>query len=85
MNKLNEKCGITGETADKGVLIPAESVRKTLLDFIQRERPEFSDSVFISEQALKDFRRRYLQKLMEEEDGQLDQVEKQVIDAIANE
>ncbi len=84
MNERMEVCCITGKEINIDELIPIHSIRKNLLRFIRNEKHSFGESDFISKEALRDFRKRYLEQLIEDENGQLDKVEKQVVEAITN-
>lgn len=85
MNERKATCGISGAVMDIQNLVLGGTLRKHLLSFIQEEKPDFTESDYISKQVLQDFRKRYLERLIEDEDGQLDRVEKQVVEAITNE
>lgn len=67
---------------DKSEMVPANSIRKNLTSFIRRDHPEFDENSFVSPVALQAYRKRYLESIMEEEIGELDKVEKEVINAI---
>lgn len=77
-----DKCFITGKVMDKSELISASSIRKNLTSFIKRDYPDFSENSFVSPAALQTYRKRYLESIMEDEIGELDKVEKEVINAI---
>lgn len=77
-----EKCFITGKVMDKNDLVSAGSIRKNLTSFIKRDHPEFNENSYVSPAALQTYRKRYLESIMEDEIGELDKVEKEVINAI---
>jgi len=83
MRELKEKCFVTGVESNKTDLVPANTIRKNLAEFIQKERPDFDKSLYISHDALQDFRKRYLESLIEDENGKLDKVENEVLEAIS--
>lgn len=79
-----EKCAITGRLLPKKELIKGESIRKNLISFIQREYPAFNEDSWLSRQSHQEYRKKYLEHIINSEMGQLDKVEKQVVEAIEN-
>lgn len=84
MSLRKEVCSISGDLMDVNEMVPAATLRKNLFLFIQSENPELEESGYISKKVLRGFRKRYLEQLIEDENGELDKVEKQVIDAITD-
>lgn len=82
-NTQHEKCYITGKNHAKHELIVGSSIRKNLTDFIRRDHPGFSDDSYLSLKALQDYRRKYLESVIESEMGELDRVEREVVDAMS--
>ncbi len=78
-----EKCFITGKLMNKSELVLASSLRGNLTNFIKKDFPDFNENSFVSEQALHTYRKKYLEDLMENEVGELDKVEREVVNAIA--
>lgn len=79
-----EKCAITNRVLPKNNMIKGTRVRKNLVDFIQREYPDFNEQSWVSHEALQQYRKKYLQHIIDSEMGELDKVEKQVVEAIEN-
>lgn len=79
-----EKCAITSRVLSKNEMVKGGSIRKKLADFIQKEYPDFNEQSWVSREALHAYRKKYLEHIIDSEMGQLDKVEKQVIDAIEN-
>lgn len=79
-----EKCAITGRLLPKKELIKGELIRKNLISFIQQEYPAFNEDSWLSRQSLQEYRKKYLEHIINIEMGQLDKVEKQVVEAIEN-
>lgn len=77
-----DKCFITGKLTNKDELVNARSLRKSLAAFIKKDFPGFNEDVFISEHALRDYRKKYLEEIVQNEIGKLDKVEKEVLSAI---
>jgi len=80
---IQAKCSITGKLVNKNELVPASSLRKNLTVFIKKEYPDFNEDALVSQEALRTYRKKYLESIMEEEIGELDKVEKEVLDAIS--
>ncbi|PZR30670.1 MAG: hypothetical protein DI538_22235 [Azospira oryzae] len=78
-----EKCSLTGKLTSKHELVQATSLRKNFTAFIQKEHPEFSDDSLVSSEALHLYRKKYLEQMMKDETGELDKVEKEVLEAIS--
>jgi uncharacterized membrane protein len=78
-----EKCSITGKLMRKSELIPASSLRKNLTTFIKKDFPEFNESSLVCPEVLHRYRKKYLESIMENEIGELDKVEKEVLNAIS--
>jgi uncharacterized membrane protein len=62
----------------------ASELREPLLKLIQADHPEIDSESFISTASLNTYRKRYLTALIEEESGEVSQLEAEVIDAIAH-
>ncbi len=78
----NIKCFITGKKLDKRDAVPASSIRRNLTDFIRTEHPDFDDNAYLSHEALQQYRRKYLQSIIEKEAGEAVKVEAEVVDSI---
>lgn len=68
---------------NKSELVQARALRKSLTEFIKKDFPEFNDSSYISQDALHTYRKKYLESIMEKEMGELDKVEREVLEAIS--
>lgn len=79
------RCSITGKEFPVTDLTPAGNVRKSLSDFIRREYPGLKDNDLISDEALDVYRRKYLEDMVQDETGKLNEMEKEVVQAIADE
>lgn len=78
-----EKCAISGKTSDETELVTALSLRKSMVDFIKKDHPDFGETSMISTDALRSYRRKYLTDIIEQEMGEVSKVEKEVIDSIS--
>jgi len=61
------KCFITGKDFNKTDLVPALKVPENLSNFIRQEHSGFAGSVSISRDALQEYRKKYLQKIIDTE------------------
>lgn len=59
-------------------------MRDTIFDFIRELYPQFSSEDYISRQEMVQIRKEYLIKLISKEKDDVNLIEKQVVDAIAN-
>jgi uncharacterized membrane protein len=64
--------------------VPATMVRRPILDLIKAEHPEFDDSCHLAMSELNAYRERYISESLEQEVGQLDDLEKKVVKAMAD-
>ncbi|MFC6267225.1 DUF1003 domain-containing protein [Frigoriflavimonas asaccharolytica] len=69
---------------NEGEQVGGEDLRKGILELIQKQYPDFSQSDYISLQELNLYRRLYLTSLITEEKGELDMIDVDVMDAINN-
>jgi len=74
---------ISGEKLTKGEFFKGDQVRHSLMAIIQKEHPDFNDDSYISMTELNDYRKKYLQSLISKESGDLDAMEKEVVEAIS--
>jgi uncharacterized membrane protein len=80
---IQEKCFITGKLINKNQLVPASTLRNNLLTFIKRDFPEFNESCFICQDALRMYKKKYLESIIESDMGELHKVEHEVVSAIS--
>jgi uncharacterized membrane protein len=66
----------------QGETIQGQDIRPRIFNLIQDMHPTFTKNDFMSLDELNEFRRMYLSKLMEEERGELAQIDKDVLLAI---
>ncbi|HSZ24277.1 MAG TPA: DUF1003 domain-containing protein [Cytophagaceae bacterium] len=75
-------CTVTGKEYPKENLTKGTSLRKPLLNLIQTDHPHFDESSWINNSSLNEYRKKYLEDMVKEEYGNLDQMEKDVISSI---
>jgi len=85
MNKKIKTSGIC-RVCDKefpvSELVPGFSLRKPVLDLIRETYPDFKEDDYISIKELNVFRHQHVQKLLEDEMGELSILEKEVLDSL---
>lgn len=77
-----EKCFITGKVMGKNNMVQSVLLRKNLVDFIRKDFPALNEQSWLSKEALHAYRKKYLEHIIDNEMGELDKVEKQVVEAI---
>ena len=65
-----------------GEEVKGEDIRSNILQFIQRDFPEFDEKSYLSLAEINQYRRRYLSYLMEQEKGELAKIDRDVMAAI---
>ncbi len=82
---LKQKCAVTGRELNPEEVVPANTLRKNLSDFIRKDHPLFKEDDVISKEAIKTYRGKYLEEMLKSETGELEELEKEVVQAIAGE
>lgn len=77
------QCCITKKETDLNKCYKADVLRENIFTFIQKEFPDFTKESFVSLDGLNQIRKKYLASLISEESGELNELEKEVINAIA--
>jgi uncharacterized membrane protein len=77
-------CDITKQDIPASESYKGSDVRNGIFDLIKKEHPEFGSTSFISKDVLNDYRKRYLTGVIQQETGEISQMEKDVVDAIHN-
>ena len=77
-------CHVCGKTFADARVRPWISVRPGVSRLIEAEHPGWSDGGFICLPDLADYRRAYVESLLEEEKGELGALDRQVIEAMEN-
>lgn len=75
-------CHITGQDIPATESYRGGELRAALLKLIQTDFPDFTANSFISIDKLNEYRKRYITQLIEEEVGEVSQLEEDVIHAI---
>jgi uncharacterized membrane protein len=81
-DRENVFCQICGEQKTLGELVPADSVRSSVIDLIRKDHPEWSDQGYICIADLNHYRAKYVEELLEKEKGEVSTLEEKVISAM---
>ncbi|GJQ42235.1 MAG: DUF1003 domain-containing protein [Ignavibacteriota bacterium] len=76
------QCQICNKTKNKNEVIPAAVIRPALSKLIKQVHPNFNDSGYICLDDLNIFRNKYIQQLLEDEKGELTELEETVIQSL---
>lgn len=79
---IKVKCAITGVEMDKRKAYNAGLLRQQLYDLIHKEHPELTKDSYLEPRIVDVYRGKYLARIIKEETGEMDSVEKRVISAI---
>jgi hypothetical protein len=75
---------ITKKEIKKGEEISSKDLREGIFNLIKKDFPDFGDDCSITLEELNRYRRIYMTSLISEEKGELDVIDKDVMDAIKN-
>jgi uncharacterized membrane protein len=75
-------CFLSGKEIDISEAARAELLREPIYRLILKDRPDIKKTDFISAEELNTYRKKYLETLIRDEIGELDILEKEVVDAI---
>ena len=76
------KCYITGKAYPKAALIPGAAIRSNLKELIAADYPGFGNDKYININTLQQYRKKYLQNIIDKETGMAVKVEQDMIAAI---
>ena len=63
-------------------MVPAEAVRDAIVARIRTEHPDWSPDGYVCHACLNQYRTAYVQSLMEQEKGELSEIERDVVDSL---
>jgi len=75
-------CALSGKNVDPKDAYKGELIRKNIFDLIQEEHPEFNKDSYISLEELNKHRKKYIEKIVKQELGELNSLEQEVVDSI---
>jgi uncharacterized membrane protein len=75
-------CAVTGNEMRLKKAYSANNLRQQLFDLIVSEHPQVTRQSYLTPEIVNDYREKYIRNLIEEEYGQVDQLQNEVIHAI---
>jgi uncharacterized membrane protein len=76
------QCQVCGLTKNKSEIIPAAVIRPAIFSLIKQTHADLSDTGYICLADLNIFRNKYIQQMMEEEKGELTELENSVVQSL---
>lgn len=76
------QCGLCRKTKKMHETVPAELVRPGVLEEIRKEHPEWDAQGYVCLSDLNHYRGKFVQEVLEDERGQLSQLEEQVVKSL---
>lgn len=80
----NRSCQLCGRHADAIQLLAADIIRPAVAETIKKAYPDWSNDGFICVDDLNRFRYEYVSSLIEDEKGELTDLEKEVLESMSN-
>lgn len=77
-------CSVSGKNIDPKEAYKGNSIRKNIFDLIQTEHPEFNEESYVSLEELNKYRKKYIEKIVQQELGELSSLEQEVVDSITD-
>jgi uncharacterized membrane protein len=78
------QCQVCGKTKNKNEVIPAAVIRPALTSLIKQTHSEFNDAGYICLDDLNIYRNKYIQQLLEEEKGELTELDRSVLQSLSD-
>lgn len=75
-------CALSGKNVDPKDAYKGDLIRKSIFDLIQEEHPEFNEDSYVSLEELNKYRKKYIEKIVKQELGELNSLEQEVVDSI---
>lgn len=85
MNKKSQQthtCQVCHQDKPNNKLLPSSMVSSGILKIIEHEHPEWDSNGYICFKCLNQYRFKYMQNLMEDDLGELDSIEQEVIESL---
>ncbi len=77
-------CALNGKNIDPKEAYKGNAIRKSIFDLIREDHPEFNEESYVSLEELNKYRKKYIEKIVQEELGELNSLEQEVVDSIAD-
>ncbi|MDX2001409.1 MAG: DUF1003 domain-containing protein [Chitinophagales bacterium] len=81
-NKEWFTCGLTGAVYPKNQVTHADYLRPSISQLIKAENPNWNGKGYISVEALNKYREQYVEQLLKDESGDLNNLQKQVLQSM---
>jgi uncharacterized membrane protein len=78
------KCIVTNKMVNESDAHKGETLRKSLFHLISKDHPDFTANSYISNDELNRYRKMQLSRLVKQENGELNSLEDEVVQAISN-
>ena len=78
------QCQICKKAKKLNELVPSDLIRPAIVNLIQKEHPEVNDTGYICYADLNVFRNRYIQQMLEEEKGELTELDRSVLQSFSD-
>lgn len=75
-------CPVTKKNVPSSESHKGSELRKDIYDLVKQDHPDFSPDSYISIDGVNSYRRQYIMQLVEQETGEMTDLEKEVIDAV---
>src|SRR5262245_23849029 len=76
-------CFISKKKLPVTELYKGRFLKKEILDLVKKDFPNFNDTDYISIESLNEYRKKYMATLLKQENTEISEMEKQVIESIA--
>jgi uncharacterized membrane protein len=76
-------CFISKKKLPVTELYKGRFLKKEILDLVKKDHPDFNEAEYISIESLNEYRKKYMASLLKQENVEISEMEKQVIDSIA--
>jgi uncharacterized membrane protein len=84
MNTATAICSVTKNELPLSMLRKGDDLHQGIFELVVKDIPTFTANDYISIEELNMYRRKYLEKIISENQGEINSIEKTVIDSIAN-
>lgn len=81
----HQRCQICGKHFEEDEIVLGQAVRPAVTELISARHPEWDDNGFICQKDLNHFRSLYTQKLVEEDRGEITELEEEVVASLTDE
>ncbi len=75
-------CALSGKKVDPKDAYKGDLIRKSIFDLIKEDHPEFNEDSYVSLDELNKYRKKYIERIVKQELGELNSLEQEVVDSI---